>query len=55
MNDVAARFGRRIEYRPDRAGDVKHIVQDPAPAREHIGFTAGISFEDGMNAYLEDL
>jgi len=53
MNDVAREFGCRIEYRPDRAGDVKHIVQDPAPARDLIGFEAKIPFEEGMSVYLQ--
>lgn len=53
MNEVARQFGCRIEYRDDRAGDVKHIRQDPAPARDRLGFEARIPFEDGMRVYLE--
>jgi nucleoside-diphosphate-sugar epimerase len=53
MNDVAREFGCRIEYRPDRAGDVKHIVQDAAPARDLLGFEAKIPFSEGMSVYLD--
>jgi nucleoside-diphosphate-sugar epimerase len=52
MNDVARQFGCRIEYRGERAGDVKHIRQDPAPARDRLGFEAKIPFEEGMSVYL---
>jgi UDP-glucose 4-epimerase len=53
MNKVAAAFGCRIQYRPERAGDVKHIVQDPVPAWAAIGFQYEVPFEEGMKAYLE--
>lgn len=52
MNEVAAMFGCPVTYRPDRAGDVKHIRQDPAPARSLLGFEAAIGFAEGMQAYL---
>jgi UDP-glucose 4-epimerase len=52
MNEVAGCFGCPVEYRPERAGDVKHIVQDPGPARELLGFEAEIPFAEGMAAYL---
>ncbi|SER10823.1 NAD-dependent epimerase/dehydratase family protein [Actinokineospora terrae] len=31
-----------------RAGDVRHVVADPARARAELGFAADMSFEDGM-------
>ncbi|WP_026422831.1 NAD-dependent epimerase/dehydratase family protein [Actinokineospora inagensis] len=31
-----------------RPGDVRHVVADPARARDELGFQAGIAFEDGM-------
>jgi UDP-glucose 4-epimerase len=52
MNEVAACFGCPVEYRPDRAGDVKHIRQDPGPAAIQIGFKAEVPFADGMAPYL---
>lgn len=53
MNDVACQFGCPVEYRPDRAGDVKHIIQDPAPARGLLGFNAEVPFAEGMSVYLD--
>jgi nucleoside-diphosphate-sugar epimerase len=53
MNEVAAFFGCPVEYRPEREGDVRHIRQDPAPARETLKFETQVPFEDGMRAYLE--
>lgn len=52
MNEVAAYFGCRVEYRPEREGDVRHIRQDPGPAREYLGFEARVPFAEGMRAYL---
>jgi nucleoside-diphosphate-sugar epimerase len=53
MNEVARQFGCRIEYRGERAGDVKHIRQDSAPARDRLGFEAKVPFEEGMSVYLD--
>jgi len=52
MNEIAARFGVPVKHGPDRAGDVKHIVQDPAPGWELLGYKAKIPFEDGLAVYL---
>jgi UDP-glucose 4-epimerase len=52
MNEVASFFGCPVQYRPEREGDVKHIVQDPAPAAEVLGFKAEVPFAEGMQAYL---
>jgi nucleoside-diphosphate-sugar epimerase len=52
MNEVAAEFDCPIDYRPDRAGDVKHIRQDPGPARDLLGFEALVPFAEGMSVYL---
>jgi dTDP-L-rhamnose 4-epimerase len=34
-----------------RAGDVRHIVADPAKARQVLGFQAGVSFGDGVREF----
>jgi dTDP-L-rhamnose 4-epimerase len=34
-----------------RLGDVRHIVASPARAAEELGFTAAISFEDGIKEF----
>jgi UDP-glucose 4-epimerase len=52
MNEVASFFGCPVEYRPEREGDVKHIVQDPGPAAEALGFKTEVLFSEGMQAYL---
>ena len=52
MNEIAAMFGCPVDYRPDRPGDIRHIRQDPGPARELLGFEATIPFSEGMRAYL---
>lgn len=53
MNEIAGMFGCPVEYRPERAGDVKHIVQEPAPARDLLGFEATVPFAEGMRVYLD--
>ncbi|MEQ4209088.1 NAD-dependent epimerase/dehydratase family protein [Actinopolymorpha sp. B17G11] len=37
-----------------RAGDVRHIVADPAKARRLLGFAAATSFADGIRAFADD-
>ncbi|GAA2550026.1 NAD-dependent epimerase/dehydratase family protein [Pseudonocardia hydrocarbonoxydans] len=37
-----------------RPGDVRHVVADPARARELIGFRAATSFADGVRAFATD-
>jgi dTDP-L-rhamnose 4-epimerase len=37
-----------------RPADVRHVVADPAKARELLGFRAATSFEDGVAAFATD-
>ncbi|HZZ52423.1 MAG TPA: NAD-dependent epimerase/dehydratase family protein [Pseudonocardia sp.] len=37
-----------------RAGDVRHVVADPAKARRLLGFTAEVGFADGVAAFATD-
>jgi nucleoside-diphosphate-sugar epimerase len=37
-----------FRYIGDRRGDCKHIVQDPGPAREILGWEARVKFEEGV-------
>jgi dTDP-L-rhamnose 4-epimerase len=37
-----------------RAADVRHVVADPTRAREVLGFTARVSFADGVAAFATD-
>lgn len=48
LNTIAAMFKCPVVYVPDRPGDVKHILQDPAPAREVLGWTATVSVHDAI-------
>jgi len=48
-------LGKRIEPRhdPERAGDIKHSVADISAARAELGYTAGVSFEEGMRRTVD--
>jgi dTDP-L-rhamnose 4-epimerase len=37
-----------------RAGDVRHIVADPARARSLLGFRAAVGFAEGVRAFATD-
>jgi dTDP-L-rhamnose 4-epimerase len=37
-----------------RAGDVRHVVADPARATALLGFTAGVGFAEGVRAFATD-
>lgn len=52
LNEAAAFFGVPVRHVAGRPGDIRHIRQDPGPARDAIGFTAQVPFADGMAAYL---
>ena len=59
LNQVVALIGdvlgRRIEPRhePERAGDIKHSVADIAAARARLGYTASVSFAEGLRRTVE--
>ena len=40
-------------YSEPRAGDIKHSQADITRAREHLGYEAGISFEEGLRRTIE--
>jgi UDP-glucose 4-epimerase len=44
---------RRAEYKPDRAGDVKHSLADIARAQQTLGYKPEVSFEEGLKKTLE--
>lgn len=52
MNTIAKYFQCTIKYVPDRPGDVKHIVQDPKPAKKLLEFEAKRKLEDNIHVYL---
>jgi len=48
-------LGRAIEplHEPERAGDIKHSWADISAARERLGYTAGISFAEGLRRTID--
>jgi UDP-glucose 4-epimerase len=41
-------FTGRVEYGPERAGDIKHSLADISKAAEHLGYAPKINFEEGL-------
>ncbi|MGH3588006.1 MAG: hypothetical protein ACRDQ0_16985, partial [Pseudonocardia sp.] len=37
-----------------RPGDVRHVVANPARARERLGFAASVGFVEGVAAFATD-
>lgn len=54
MNKAAGLFGVPITYVPERPGDIKHIIQDPKPAEEAIGFVGKVKLEVGIKDCITD-
>lgn len=52
LNLVAKFFGCPIEYIEERPGDVKHIIQDPKPAFDILGWKSQVEIEDGIKDVL---
>ncbi|HEY2992474.1 MAG TPA: SDR family oxidoreductase [Methylomirabilota bacterium] len=48
-------LGKRLEARhdPERAGDIKHSLADISAARAQLGYTAAVSFSDGLRRTLD--
>lgn len=52
LNEVAKHFGCPIVYTSPRPGDIEHIVQDPRPAEEILGWTAKVPLAEGIRDCL---
>ena len=52
MNKVASYFKCKIKHVADRPGDIKHIRQDPKPAKRLLNFEAKRKLEDNIQIYL---
>jgi UDP-glucose 4-epimerase len=50
LDKLSAIVGRRVEakHEPERAGDIKHSLADIDRARSILGYTAPVSFEEGL-------
>lgn len=55
LNKVAAYFECPVEYIAERPGDVKHIVQDPAPALQVLKWKATVELDEGMKDFFSDV
>lgn len=59
LNDVVRLIGKAIgvpleaRHAEERAGDIKHSVADISAARAGLGYTAGVSFEEGLRRTIE--
>jgi UDP-glucose 4-epimerase len=59
LNQVVALIGdvlgKKIEPRhePERAGDIKHSWADISAARKALGYTAGVSFAEGLRRTVD--
>lgn len=52
LNQIAKYFNCKIKYVEERVGDVRHIVQNPKPAKLLLGFEAKRRLEDHIQVYL---
>ncbi len=53
INTIAKIFNCPIKYLPDRPGDIKHIYQDPKPAKKILNFTAFKLLKNNLRLYTE--
>lgn len=54
MNKAAGHFGVPLTHIPDRPGDIKHIIQDPKPAEDAIGFVGRVPLSEGILDCIND-
>lgn len=53
MNEIVVNmFKAEVKYIPERKGDVKHIVQNPEPAKEILGWEAKVALPTGIKDCL---
>lgn len=52
LNQVARMFEGEVRYLPERDGDIKHILQNPEPAKRIIGWEAEIELPEGIKDCL---
>ncbi|KKK79294.1 hypothetical protein LCGC14_2834960 [marine sediment metagenome] len=54
INDIAKSFGCPIEYIEPRPGEAKHLYANIKKAEKMLGWKANISFDDGIQSYLNE-
>lgn len=57
FNTLRAITGANLEpvYKPARAGDIRHSYADPSQARAVLGWSAGVSFEAGLEQLVNSV
>ena len=59
LNQVLAQIGDvlgkrlTVRHEPERAGDIKHSLADISEARRRLGYTAAVSFAEGLHRTVE--
>src|SRR5256714_9371432 len=43
----------KVNYGPERAGDVKHSLADLSRAKKHLGYTPKVDFEEGLRRTID--
>jgi UDP-glucose 4-epimerase len=46
-------FKGKVNYAPERGGDIKHSLADITQAQKHLGYKVLVSFEDGLRRTVE--
>jgi UDP-glucose 4-epimerase len=46
-------YNGEVQYGPERAGDIKHSYADISAAKEAMGYTPTVSFEEGLKKTVE--
>lgn len=46
-------WGKNVEYKPTRSGDIRHSLADVTEASEHLDWRSEWSLADGLKRYLE--
>jgi UDP-glucose 4-epimerase len=52
INSMAGFFDCPIEYVEPRPGEARHLVLDPAKAKDRLKWSCKLSLEEGMKVYL---
>jgi UDP-glucose 4-epimerase len=46
-------YGGEVEYKAERAGDVKHSLADLTLAKKHLGYEPAVDFEEGLRRTVD--
>lgn len=54
INEIAALFGREVEYIPSRPGEARITLADPTTVNAETGWQAKVKLEDYIEAFLSE-